>query len=121
VSERLIFVCSHGKEDAERATLAFVAANIAATVGKQTAILLTIEGVWLGTEGGTEGIAHEGMPVLSELYAEFVENGGEVWLCGACTKPRGIGEDQVGTGARIVGAGMVIEEVSGGAKMMSFA
>ncbi len=121
MSERLIFVCSHGKEDAERATLAFVAANIAATVGKQTAILLTIEGVWLGTEGGTDGIAYAGMPALSDVYAEFIENSGEVWLCGACTTPRGIGEDQLGPAARIVGAGMVIEEVSDGAKMMTFA
>ena len=77
--------------------------------------------MWIGTEGGTDGITYEGLPNLSDLYAEFVENGGEVWVCGACTKPRGIGEDRVGKGAKIVGAGMVVEEVAAGAKMMSYA
>jgi len=33
-----------------------------------------------------------------------VENGGQVWLCGACTKPRGISEEQLGKGPMIVGA-----------------
>lgn len=121
MSDRMIFVCSHGKDDPERAILPFIAANISATVGKPTAVLLTIEGVWVGTEGGTEGITFEGLPALSDLYDEYVENGGEVWLCGACTKPRGIGEERVGKGARIVGAGMVVEEVAAGAKMMSYA
>ena len=121
MSDKLIFTCTHGKDDAERATLPFVAANIAATAGQDAVLLCTIEAVWLGTEGGTEGIASEGLPVLSELYAEFVDNGGQVWLCGACTKPRGITEEQVGKGATIVGAAKVVEEVVAGAKTMAFA
>ena len=121
MSDKLIFTCTHGKDDAERATLPFVAANIAATAGQDAVLLCTIEAVWLGTEGGTEGIASEGLPVLSELYAEFVDNGGHVWLCGACTKPRGITEEQVGKGATIVGAAKVVEEVVAGAKTMAFA
>ena len=121
MSDKLIFTCTHGKDDAERATLPFVAANIAATAGQEAVLLCTIDAVWLGTEGGTEGIASEGLPVLSELYAEFVDNGGQVWLCGACTKPRGITEEQVGKGATIVGAAKVVEEVVAGAKTMAFA
>ena len=120
MSERLIFVCSHGKEDPERAILPFIVANTAAAVGQPAVVLCTIEGVWLGTPGGTEGIEHEGLPALTGLYEEFVANGGEVWLCGACTKPRSIGEDRVAKGARIVGAGYVIEEVVGGAKLMNY-
>ena len=121
MSDKLIFTCTHGKDDAERATLPFVAANIAATAGQDAVLLCTIDAVWLGTEGGTVGIASEGLPVLSELYAEFVDNGGQVWLCGACTKPRGITEEQVGKGATIVGAAKVVEEVVAGAKTMAFA
>jgi predicted peroxiredoxin len=121
MSERLIFNCTHGKEDPERATLPFVAANIAATAGQDAVVLCTIDAVWLGTEGGTEGIAQEGLPVLSDLYAEFVDNGGQVWLCGACTKPRGITEEQVRKGSTIVGAAKVVEEVVAGAKTVAFA
>jgi predicted peroxiredoxin len=121
MSERLIFNCTHGKEDPERATLPFVAANIAATAGQDAVVLCTIDAVWLGTEGGTDGIASPGLPVLSDLFGEFVENGGQVWLCGACTKPRGIGEESVAKGAAIVGAAKVVEEVVAGARTIAFA
>lgn len=121
MSEKLIFNCTHGKEDPERATLPFVAANIAATAGQEAVVVCTIEAVWLGTDGGTDGIAQEGLPVLDDLFQEFIDNGGQVWLCGACTKPRGIGEDQLRKGASIVGAAKVVEEVIAGAKTVAFA
>jgi predicted peroxiredoxin len=50
-----------------------------------------------------------------------VANGGHVWLCGACTKPRGIGEDHVADGATIVGAARVVEEIVNGARTVAFA
>jgi predicted peroxiredoxin len=121
VSDKLIFNCTHGSDDAERATLPFVAANIAATAGQDAVVLCTIDAVWLGTTGGLDGIASPGLPVLADLYAQFVANGGEVWLCGACTKPRGIGEEQVAPGAKIVGAAKVVEEVVAGARAVAFA
>ena len=121
MSDKLIFNCTHGKQDPERATLPFVAANIAATAGQDAVVLCTIEAVWLGTEGGTDGIAQPGLPVLNDLYQEFVSNGGQVWLCGACTKPRGIGEEQLAKGAVIVGAAKVVEQVAAGARTVAFA
>jgi uncharacterized protein len=121
MSEKLIFNCTYGKENPERATLPFVAANVAATAGQEAIVLCTIDAVWLGTNGGTDGIASPGLPVLNDLYQEFVDNGGQVWLCGACTKPRDIGEDKVGKGAVIVGAAKVVEEIIAGAKTVAFA
>jgi uncharacterized protein len=121
MSDTLIFNCTHGKDDPERATLPFVAANIAATAGQEAVVLCTVDAVWLGTGGGADGIAFPGLPVLADLYREFVANGGEVWLCGACTKPRGIGEEVVAPGARIVGAAKVVEEIVAGARTVAFA
>ena len=121
MSDKLIFNCTYGKEDPERATLPFVAANIAAAAGQEAVVLCTIEAVRLGTEGGTDGIAQPGLPVLAELFREFVDNGGQVWLCGACTKPRGITEQQLTKGSTIVGAAKVVEEIIGGAKAVAFA
>ena len=121
MSDKLIFNCTYGKDDPERATLPFVAANVAATAGQDAVVLCTIEAVWLGTEGGTDDIAYPGLPVLRDLAQEFVENGGQVWLCGACTKPRGIGEERVAKGAMIVGAAKVVEEIVAGAKSVAFA
>jgi len=121
MSEKLLFTCTHAKDDPERAILPFVAANTAAVAGLEAVVLLTIEGVWLGTTGGTEGIEKDGFPQLTSLYEEFVGNGGEVWLCGTCAKPRGITEDQLAKGAKITGAANIIEHIVGGAKPISFA
>jgi predicted peroxiredoxin len=121
MSDKLLFICSYGKEDPERAILPFVAANTAAVAGQEAVIILTIEGVWLGTRGGTEGIVLEGFPPLTPLFSEFVENGGEVWLCGTCAKPRKISEDQLAKGAKITGAANIIEHIVNGAKSVSFA
>ena len=121
MSEKLIFNCTAGAEDPERATLPFIAANVAASAGQDAVVLCTIEAVRLGTNGGTDGVAYEGIPALADVYAEFIDNGGQVWLCGVCTKPRGITEDDCAKGAVIVGAAKVVEEVVAGAKTIAFA
>ena len=119
MTDKLIFNCTYGSEDPERATLPFVAANVAASAGQDAVVLCTIEAVWLGTSDGAKGVAQPGLPVLDDLFNDFVDNGGQVWLCGACTKPRGIGEDQLRKGASIVGAAKVVEEVIAGAKTVA--
>ena len=111
---RMLFHCTHGQDDPERATLPFLAANVAAQAGQDAIVLLTVEAAWLGRRGGADGIAPKGLPRLPELMTEFVDNGGTIWACGACTKPRGITEDQLVKGARIVGAATIVEEIAGG-------
>jgi predicted peroxiredoxin len=117
---KLIFNCTWGREEPERATLPFVAANIAATAGQEAIVLCTIEAVRLGMNGGTDGVEAAGLPKLCDLLSEFVANQGKVWLCGACTKPRGITEDQLAGGVSIVGAAKVVEEIVAGAKTVAF-
>jgi len=121
MADKLIFNATHGKEDPERASLPFVAANVAAAAGQQTIVFCTIEAVWIGTKGGSEGIAAKGLDPLSKIYSDFVSKGGKVWLCGACTKPRGIAEGQLAEGATIVGAAKLVEEVALGAKVTNLA
>src|ERR1051325_3125123 len=121
MNEKLIFNCTWGREDPERATLPFVAANIAATAGQDAVVLCTIEAVRLGTKGGTDGVEAAGLPKLCDLLNQFVANNGKVWLCGACTKPRGITEEQLAAGMTIVGAAKVVEEIVTGANAGAFA
>lgn len=117
----ILFQCTHGSEDPERATLPFVAANVAANAGQQSIVVCTIEAVWLGTRGGAEHVAANGLPPLASLIGEFVANGGSIWLCGACTKPRGITEAHVAAGACIVGAARIVEAVVAGSPSVAFA
>jgi len=116
----IIFNCTHGGESPERAILPFVAANVAASAGVDAVVFCTVDAVNLGTEGGTDRVTSEGLPPLSELFTQVVDNGGRVWLCGACTKPRGITEDMLAKGATIVGAAKVVEELASGAQAVSF-
>jgi predicted peroxiredoxin len=121
MTQPILFNCTHGTDNPERATLPFVAANVAANAGQQAIIICSVDAVRLGTKGGADTVAAAGLPPLAPLIAEFVANGGTVWLCGACTKPRGITEAQLAQGACIVGAARVVEAVAAGAKTVAFA
>jgi predicted peroxiredoxin len=117
---RLVVHCTHGREDAERSTLAFIAANVAASADQDVVMLLTIEGVWLATRGYADTITHEGFPPLRDVMQSFVANGGQIWACGTCTKPRGIAESDLLEGARIVTAANVVERLASGAASLDF-
>lgn len=111
---------THGKEDPERATLAFIVGNVAASADQDTVVLLTIEGVWLATRGYADEIYKEGFQPLKEIISSFLANGGQIWACGACTKPRGITEADLIAGARIVTAANVVERLAAGAASLGF-
>jgi len=110
---------THGREDPERATLPFIAANVAASADQEAIVLLTIEGVWLATKGYADEVHHEGMPPLREVLDSLLASGGEVWACGACTKPRGITDDDMIEGARIISAADFVAEMVGGTPLFS--
>jgi uncharacterized protein len=112
--------CTCGNEDAERATLPFIVGNVAASADQPAIVLLTIEGVWLATKGYADSIRKEGFQPLKEIMDSFIENGGQIWACGACTKPRGITEAHLIPGARIVTAAMVVEAMVKGASTLAF-
>ena len=116
----LMVQATHGKDDMERATLPFIVANVAASADREVVVLLTIEGVWLATRGYADGIHKEGFQPLADVMRSFVDNGGQIWACGACAKPRGIGEADLIPGARIVTAANVVECLATGAASLSF-
>jgi len=111
---RFLAQSTHGREDPERATLPFIVANVAASADQEAIVLLTIDGVWLATKGYADDVHHEGMPPLREVLASLLANGGEIWACGACTKPRGITEEHLIEGARIISAVDFVAELASG-------
>jgi uncharacterized protein len=112
--------CTRAKDDAERATLSFIVGNVAASADQEAIVLLTIEGVWLATKGYADDVHKDGFQPLREIMQSFVQNGGQIWACGACTKPRGITEDQLIEGAKIVTAANVVEKMTAGAATLTF-
>ena len=117
---RILTHCTHGKEDPERATLPFVVGNVAATADQEAVVLLTSDAVWLATKGYAEGVQKESFPPLGEQIRAFVANGRQLWACGACTKPRGIGEADLIEGARITTAVNVVEYLASAAASIGF-
>ncbi len=111
---------SRGKDDVERATLAFVVANAGLTAGQDATVLLTLDGVWLATSGFTDGMEASGFAPLGDVISGFLANGGKVWVCGACAKPRGIDASHLIDGATLVGAVAAVEALVGGAQTLSF-
>ena len=112
---KLLVGCSSGKEDAERATLPFIVGNVAATADQEVVVFLTVEGVRLATKGYADGIMKEGFKPVKEVIDSFVENGGTIWACAACTTPRGITEADMIPGAKIVTAANLVEYLASGA------
>ncbi len=117
---KLLVNCTHGAEDPERATLAFVVGNVAASADQDAVVLLTIEGVWLATRGYADSIHKEGFQPLRDVIQSFVGNGGQIWACGSCAIPRGITEAELIEGAKIVTAAQVVERLTSGAASMDF-
>jgi predicted peroxiredoxin len=111
---------THGKEDPEKATLPFILANVAASADREAIVLLTAEGVWLATRGYAKEVRKEGFQPLQELVDSFVGAGGQIWACGACTRPRGITDDHLIDGARIVTAANLVEVMLSGVPTLSF-
>ena len=117
---RILIHNTRGKEDVERATLAFVVANAALTAGQEARAMLTVDGVWLATKGYADGLQAQGFVPLSEVMLGFMENGGRVWVCGACAKPREITPEQLIEGPEMVGAIAAVEALVEGAQTLSF-
>jgi uncharacterized protein len=109
VSDLLLFPCSHGEDDPERATVPFIAAATAAVSGQRAVVICTVEAAWLGVPGTLERIEAPGMPALVDLARQLVASGGEIWLCSACAVKRGITGDDLVDGATIVGAARIVE------------
>jgi predicted peroxiredoxin len=111
---------TRGKDDIERASLALLVGNVALTSGQQATVLLTIEGVWVATQGYADGVQANGFDPLRELVQKFAANGGQIWVCGACAKPRSITQEHLVEGAQIVGAATAVEALVNGAQTLSF-
>jgi predicted peroxiredoxin len=117
---KLLINCTHGREDAERATLPFIVGNVAASADQEVVVLLTIDGVWVATKGYADEICKEGFQPLRDVMQSFTANGGQIWACGACAKPRGITEADLIPGASIVSAANAVEYLASGAASLSF-
>jgi predicted peroxiredoxin len=98
-----------GKDNTDKATVAFVVANAAVASEKETLVFLSTEGVRLSQKGYADDIREEGFAPLTELMDNFVKAGGKVYVCSPCFKKRKLDEGNLIEGAAIVGGAKLVE------------
>src|SRR4030095_11060244 len=94
---------THAKDNADKATVAFVVANAAVGSGKETLVFLSIEGVRLAQKGYADDIREEGFAPLRELMDNFAKAGGSIYVCSPCFKKRKLDDNNLVAGGGIVG------------------
>jgi len=106
--------------DPDRATVAAVIANAAVGSDQETLLFLSTEGVRLAVRGYADAIHEEGFLPLRDLLANFAEAGGTIYVCSPCFKKRGLDENNLIAGARIVGGASLVEFLASGAPCVSY-
>src|SRR6266436_2002211 len=100
---------THGKDNADKATVGFVVANAAVGSGKETLVFLSVEGVRLAQKGYADDIREVGFAPLRELMDNFAKAGGTIYVCSPCFKKRKLDENNLVAGAVIVGGAKLVE------------
>ena len=117
---KFVVSCTAAKDNTDKATVSFVVANAALGSEQETVVFLSTEGVRLAIEGYADDIAEEGFAPLAELMTGFAEGGGTIYVCAPCFKKRGLDEDRLVAGAKVVGGAKLVEFMSTGAPSVSY-
>ena len=110
------------KDNADKATVAFVVATAAVASDKETVVFLSTEAVRLATPEYAADIHEEGFAPLAQLMDAFAAAGGKIYVCSPCFKKRGLNEERVIPGAVMVGGAKLVECLSteGGSPSISY-
>jgi len=104
VKDKVLINLATGLEDAERVLVAFLVATAALTQGKQVVIWATKDAVRLGLPGEATGVACKGCPPLEQLFEQFADGGGGLWLCPICLSARDLADEGKVANAKVAGA-----------------
>lgn len=111
---KYVISLTHGPDNTDMATVAFVVANAAVASDKDTVVFLSIEGTRLSQQGVADGIHEDGFAPLKELMDNFAKAGGRMFVCSPCFKKRKLDETKLVSGAAVVGGAKLVEFMSDG-------
>jgi predicted peroxiredoxin len=111
---------SYAKNDADKATVAFVVANAAVASNQEVVVFLSTEAVRLAAPGYADDVHEEGFAPLRELMTNFAGAGGKIYVCSPCFKKRGLDETKLVAGAAIVGGAKLVEFMAAGCASISY-
>jgi len=104
--EKVVYFCTHGGEDCERASICFAMACAALALDLDTTVALQGKAVYLALEGYTAHVPEVGgFAPVSKLVSDFMEFGGKLLVCKPCIEERKIKDTQLIEGAQITAGG----------------
>src|SRR5215217_6820750 len=86
--DKVVIGQTHGSDDAEAVLIGYLLGVEALRAGKQVLMWLTKDGVYIGTEGYSDGLSVPDAPSIADLHAEYVERGGRFFACPVCVHKR---------------------------------
>ena len=108
MSDKLVFVVTHGPENAERASLPFVLAAAAQASGAEVFLVFQFNGVFLLRKGMIEHVPATGFAPLPDLLDVCREGGIRLLACVPCLKERRLAAEDLIDGCELVNAGTVV-------------
>jgi len=116
--QKILINCQDGRNNIERATISFILA-VTASKTCETAMFVSSDASELCLQGATDGLVAEGYEPINNLAADFIANGGKIWLCPACAKAKGITESDLIAGVEIAGAPKSMAFLASGAQLLA--
>jgi predicted peroxiredoxin len=104
VADKVLINLATGMEDGERVLVAFLVATAALAQGKQVVVWATKDAVRLSLPGEMSGVVCKDCPPLERLFEQFVEGGGELWVCPICLTARDLQDAEKVATVKVVGA-----------------
>ena len=117
---RVIVGCTHGEEDPDRVAVSYLTAVAALDQGSDVVMWLSVEGVRLALRGYVDPIRAGQEPPIERLHAQFIEKGGQFYVCPICFNERGLDEGELVENASLKGATPLMEFVGSGATTFNY-
>jgi predicted peroxiredoxin len=118
--DKVVIGQTHGGDDPESVLIGYLLGVEALRAGKEVVMWLTKDGIYLATEGYSNGLSVPGAPSIKDLHAEYVDNGGRFFACPVCVKTRNLESATWVQGAEVKGAPSVFEFTQGGALVFNY-
>ncbi len=107
-TEKIFYLLTCAAESPEKASVPFVLGNAALAMDIGATVCLQGNGVYLAQKGYIDHVLKGGgFPPIKKLVADFLEQGGKIWVCVPCIKERNISENDLIEGAETTAGGKV--------------
>ncbi|MGJ8663794.1 MAG: DsrE family protein, partial [Marinicella sp.] len=81
--------CQDGENNLEHATVKFILATTASKT-HETAMFITSDATDMLVKGKADGLVSEGLEPIADLMAQYLGNGGKIWVCPVCVLNKGL-------------------------------